>query len=244
MPDGMTYFHMSNPYKYDGWTYEWQAGRQLTPMTHLDELGVQDKKLEFSYDAAGLRTQKKYTYADELGQAVVETTDYILHGKLLTHQKTTTTVEGVEQDESYQLHFYYDAKNRPISAKLLFELYHCKFSCGDQPGARVDDLYAVCGQAEKCIKWASDAKALVDRLMKRESGRTDNVRPSRFEVGDNKRLFTLRTNSNSIQLNIGFFIVQPGVDSKQIISQMHQVLCSVAAYQMDTYGIHLYLICS
>ena len=64
MPDGMTYFHAGNPYKFDGWTYEWQAGRQLKSMTHKDALGVQDKKLEFSYDAAGLRTQKKYTYTD------------------------------------------------------------------------------------------------------------------------------------------------------------------------------------
>ena len=112
----MTYFHMGNPYKFDGWTYEWQAGRQLKSMTHLDELGVQDKKLEFSYDAVGLRTQKKYTYTDAEGHAIVETTDYILHGILLTHQKTMTTIDGVEQ-EPYQLHFYYDKSSRPIMVR-------------------------------------------------------------------------------------------------------------------------------
>ena len=94
-----------------------RAGRQLKSMTHRDELGVQDKKLEFSYDAVGLRTQKKYTYADELGQAVVETTDYILHGKMLTHQKTMTTIDGVEQ-EPYQLHFYYDKDSCPIMVRV------------------------------------------------------------------------------------------------------------------------------
>ena len=117
MPDGMAYFHMGNPYKYDGWTYEWQAGRQLKSMTHRDELGVQDKKLEFAYDAVGLRTQKKNTYTDELGQAIVETTDYILHGKMLTHQKTMTTIDGVEQ-EPYQLHFYYDAAGSPSMVRV------------------------------------------------------------------------------------------------------------------------------
>lgn len=131
-----------------------------------------------------------------------------------------------------------------INTKLLFELYHCKFSGSDQPGARVDDLYAVCGQAEKCIKWASDAKALVDRLMKRESDRKSNGKPSRFEIGDNKGLFTLKNKLKLYSVEYQVFIVQPGVDSKQITSPMHQVLCSAAAYLMDTYGILLHLICS
>ena len=120
MPEGMTYFHMGNPYKYDGWTYEWQAGRQLKSMTHRDEQGVQDKKLEFSYNAAGLRTQKKHTYTDEQGRTVVEITDYILHGKLLVHQKTTTTIDG-QQGEPYQLHFYYDVASRPIMVRVKNE---------------------------------------------------------------------------------------------------------------------------
>ena len=120
MPDGMTYFHMGNLHRLDGWTYGWEAGRQLESMTHLDELGAQDKKLEFSYDAAGLRMQKKYTYTDAEGHAVIETTDYILHGKLLMHQKTTTTVDGMEQ-EPYQLHFYYDKSSRSTMVRVSNE---------------------------------------------------------------------------------------------------------------------------
>lgn len=46
------------------------------------------------------------------------------------------------------------------NSRLLFEFYHCKFSGAAQAGARVDDLYVVCGQAEKFVKWASDTKAL------------------------------------------------------------------------------------
>jgi hypothetical protein len=30
--------------------------------------------------------------------------------------------------------------------------YHCKFT-KEKPGARVDDLYVVCGQAQKSIGW-------------------------------------------------------------------------------------------
>ena len=130
------------------------------------------------------------------------------------------------------------------NARLLFEFYHCKFSGAAQAGSRVDDLYAVCGQAEKCIKWTSDAKSLTDRLMKRESDRTGKSKPSRFEVGDNKVLFTLKNKLKLYSVEYKVFIVQPGVDSTAITSPMHQVLCSASAYLMDTYGIPLHLICS
>ncbi|MGE4284900.1 MAG: DEAD/DEAH box helicase, partial [Clostridia bacterium] len=50
---------------------------------------------------------------------------------------------------------------------LLFEFYHCKFSGAPQAGSRVDDLYDVCGQAEKSIKWLSDTNLLVERLINR-----------------------------------------------------------------------------
>lgn len=130
------------------------------------------------------------------------------------------------------------------NARLLFEFYHCKFSGAAQAGSRVDDLYAVCGQAEKCIKWTSDAKLLADRLMKRESDRTGKSKPSRFEMGDNKVLFTLKNKLKLYSVEYKVFIVQPGVDSKTITSPMHQVLCSASAYLMDTYGIPLHLICS
>ena len=55
--------------------------------------------VEFSYDHNGLRTQKKVTKAD----GAVEATDYVLHGKLLTH-----LTRGNDE-----MHFFYDAQSRP-----------------------------------------------------------------------------------------------------------------------------------
>jgi len=130
------------------------------------------------------------------------------------------------------------------NAKLLFEFYHCKFSGAAQTGSRVGDLYVVCGQAEKCIKWASDPKLLADRLMKRESDKISKSKSSRYEIGDNKVLFTLKNKLNLYSTEFRVFIVQPGVDSNSITSAMHQVLCSASSYLMDTYGIPLHLICS
>lgn len=128
--------------------------------------------------------------------------------------------------------------------KLLFELYHCKYSGAPQAGARVGDLYEVCGQAEKCIKWASDAKYMLERLMKRESDRTSGGKPTRYEVGDNKLMFTLKNKLKLYSSVFRVYIVQPGVDSTKITTAMHQVLCSAEAYLKDTYAIPLTLICS
>ena len=65
--------------------------------------------VEFSYDHNGLRTQKKVTKAD----ATVETTDYVLHGKLVTH-----LTRG-----SDEMHFFYDAQSRPAMVEFNGALY-------------------------------------------------------------------------------------------------------------------------
>ena len=180
MPEGMTYFHMGNPYKYDGWTYEWQAGRQLKSMTHRDEQGVQDKKLEFSYNAAGLRTQKKYTYTDEQGRTVVEITDYILHGKLLVHQKTTTAIDG-QQGEPYQLHFYYDAASRPIMVRVGNE--EAQSAYYSYVHSLQGDVLGIIDRAQELVvEYAYDpwGKPLETRILKTECDMLAKLNPFRY----------------------------------------------------------------
>lgn len=57
-----------------------------------------NKTVEFNYNADGLRTQKKVTVGN-----IISTTDYILHGKLVTEMRRGNDV----------LHFYYDTHNQP-----------------------------------------------------------------------------------------------------------------------------------
>ncbi len=68
-----------------------------------------DKVVEFKYNADGLRTQKKVI----LPSGRTETTEYILHGKLITEMRKGQDV----------LHFFYDAKTKPISVKYNDEVY-------------------------------------------------------------------------------------------------------------------------
>ena len=86
--NAIRYDAIGNPLSDGTWTYTWQNGRQLQKM---QKSGV---TAEFVYNADGLRVQKTVN-----GVA----TKYTLHGKNVVHMTSGTD----------ELHFFYDAQNRP-----------------------------------------------------------------------------------------------------------------------------------
>ena len=86
--NAIRYDAIGNPLSDGTWTYIWQNGRQLQKM---QKAGV---TAEFVYNADGLRVQKTVN-----GVA----TKYTLHGKNVVHMTSGTD----------ELHFFYDAQNRP-----------------------------------------------------------------------------------------------------------------------------------
>ena len=107
----ITYDAIGNPLNDGTWSYEWQAGRQLKRMS------AKGKALTFQYDHNGLRTQK-VVEADWYP----ETTNYYLHGKLLTHMTVDyrDTSEAAHQDV---MHFFYDAQSRPAKVSYNGTVY-------------------------------------------------------------------------------------------------------------------------
>lgn len=132
-----------------------------------------------------------------------------------------------------------EGKNR-----IVFELYHCKFSKGKKPGSRVGDLYEVCGQAEKSVSWKQDPVAIINRMILREQRRLRNEGPSRIEKGSLRKLNEIKNKLRIYDYDMSIFIVQPGVDSKAISPDMNELLCNTKLYLMETYGIPFKLICS
>ena len=98
----ITYDAIGNPLNDGTWTYTWEKGRQLKQMSK------NGMTVEFAYDHNGLRTQKKVTSGSE-----VTTTNYTLHGKLITHLTMG----------SDELHFFYDAQSRPAMVSFNGALY-------------------------------------------------------------------------------------------------------------------------
>lgn len=127
--------------------------------------------------------------------------------------------------------------------KITVQFYHCKYAHGDSPGARVADLYEVCGQAEKSIKWCQDPSAIIDRMIRREAARAQ-LGGTRFEVGSLKKLKEIKNKMRIFPTTFEIFIVQPGIDSISITDDMLRILAGTASYLMDTYSINLQVICS
>ena len=87
MPGGL-FCVIGTPLNDGKWTYTWENGRQLARMQSIDT------DAQFVYNENGLRVKKTVN-------GVV--TDHTLHGKNVVHMKRG-------DDE---LHFFYDAQNRP-----------------------------------------------------------------------------------------------------------------------------------
>ncbi len=124
--------------------------------------------------------------------------------------------------------------------KISFDFYHCKYSDGIKPGARVKDLYEVCGQAEKSIIWNDNIIELIDRMIYRENARRKNHSISRFEKGDLNTLNTIKKMVRSgFETRLNISIVQPGVSKSKLTESMKQVIISTDSHLIDTYGIRL-----
>ena len=66
---------------------------------------------------------------------------------------------------------------------IYIELYHCKFSGKNTPGKRISDLYEVCGQCQKSIKWRANIDIIIDHMLHREN-LAQEKNYSRIELGD------------------------------------------------------------
>jgi len=132
-------------------------------------------------------------------------------------------------------------------SRIEVEFYHCKFAQGGVPERRIDDLYEVCGQAQKSIVWASSADKkteLITHLLRRDALRLQKAQPSRIEVGSKEDLLTLRDMSRLLPVTFKIFIVQPGL-CKQTPSPQQLALLSVTEnYLWETYQIPLGVIAS
>ncbi len=112
---------------------------------------------------------------------------------------------------------------------ITVTLWHCKYSSEARPGNRVKDLYEVCGQAQKSIKWTWNFTNLVIHLTDRET-KYRNGRPSRFVRGDLNKLVVLRKASRRKYVVFRVGIVQPGLSKAGIDNEHLTILGSTSLF--------------
>lgn len=117
------------------------------------------------------------------------------------------------------------------------DLYHLKFSGGDAPGARIKDLYEVCGQVQRSAFWKESAARLFTHLLRREPLRENGTETSRFEKGDKKTLEKLVRMSELMEFRMNVYLVQPGVSKAKMSAEQKKLLGVTDHYLLETYEL-------
>jgi hypothetical protein len=117
---------------------------------------------------------------------------------------------------------------------LHIRLVHCKFSSEASPGARVEDLYAVCGQVQKSARWKRTLELMFDRLIRREKGRRKRHGRTGIILGNTNKLCELENKSRYVRTQFSIGIAQPGLAKKDISPPLLELLASIEVYLYET----------
>lgn len=127
--------------------------------------------------------------------------------------------------------------------RLEILLAHCKYSGGDAPGARVGDLYEVCGQAAKCHKARSDVELMLRRALRREMARQHKGRNGLI-VGTIDALHTILDECWRLDPVVTVLIAQPGLSREAMSMEQSELLGCAELYLSETYGSRFRVLCS
>jgi len=160
-------------------------------------------------------------------------------------------IEELKNQEKYSIIFDDDGKGEiadivaieEAEHKIIVSLFHCKYSESETPGKRITDLYELCGQAEKSIKWCQEPMRLIPRIVEREKAANTNSY-SRFQVGDYRKLKEIYNKMKVYQTEYNISIVQPGIMKNDLSEDSIQLLSVTSSFLKETYGINLKVICS
>lgn len=126
---------------------------------------------------------------------------------------------------------------------INIDLYHCKYSGADAPGSRIDDLYVVCGQAQKSVNWKIKPDKLFRHMMRRENLRKERYEDkSRFEIGEPNTVMSIINMSRFYSIKMNVYIVQPGVSKRKVSKEQLELLGVTKMWLMDTLGVELNVI--
>jgi hypothetical protein len=100
-----------------------------------------------------------------------------------------------------------------VGPRVEVELYHLKYA-GGEPGRRLEDLYVVCGQAQRSTSWLANHGRRTDlstHPLGRNDQRVQRGAPTRFERGTEELLLQIRETSRRSEVKLKAHVVQPGL---------------------------------
>ncbi|HIG96006.1 hypothetical protein A3D62_02475 [Candidatus Kaiserbacteria bacterium RIFCSPHIGHO2_02_FULL_49_11] len=124
------------------------------------------------------------------------------------------------------------------------DLYHCKFSSAATAGARIGDLYVVCGQVQRSAYWKESAERLFTHLLRRNPLKHNGQEVDRFEKGDQKILEKISRMSEVMEFRMNIHLVQPGVSKARMSDEQKKLLGITDHYLLETYELPFKVITS
>ncbi len=116
---------------------------------------------------------------------------------------------------------------------ISVRLYHAKKSSEPKPGKRVEDVYDVCGQATKSIKWFNRNEILLSKLKHRIR------RGSTFVRGNLEELQGVFDRMSEQTIRYQVIVVQPGISKNKINEDLQRVLAASGDYLKRAKGEEL-----
>lgn len=128
---------------------------------------------------------------------------------------------------------------------LVVTLVHCKYSTSSVPGARLNDLYEVCGQAIRSAKWRQKgASPLLNHLAQRARRYKEKTGVSPFEVGNFSRLVRLQEEVPLLRPRFHMIIAQPGLSVAACKDEHLRLFAGVDSYVKAVAKSSLDVLCS
>lgn len=125
-------------------------------------------------------------------------------------------------------------------------LYHLKFARGGKVSNSIENLYQVCGQAQKSVRWKYYGGSKVfDHILKRDEMKTNKGESSRLLKGTTNDILMLREEaSNKKELRYHVVIVQPGMSQSTCSHEMKILLGCTVQILHEQANIDCRVICS
>lgn len=125
-------------------------------------------------------------------------------------------------------------------------LHHLKYALGGKVSENINNLYQVCGQAIKSIRWKySQCHTIFDSILRRDERKLSTSKPSSILKGTQRDVEMMKEQAlNNRELRFHVVIVQPGMSKSKCSEEMLILLGNVQQYLMEVSSIDLKIVCS
>lgn len=125
-------------------------------------------------------------------------------------------------------------------------LFHLKYAKGGKISKSIENLYQVCGQAQKSVRWKYiGGYKVFDHILRRNEKKEQKGKSSSLLKGNIKDIIKLREEaSNKKELRFHVVIVQPGMSKSECTHEMKILLGNTVRVLHEMANIDCRVICS